>query len=538
MTEEIIRLAPQEGQQTEFLSTTADIAIFGGAAGGGKSWCMLLDPLRNVNTDGFNCVILRKTSPQIRNSGGLWDTSMIMYKNLNCTPLESKLIWKFESGANIRFGHLEYEADKYNWDGSQIVYLGFDELQHFSETQFFYMLSRNRSTCGIKPTVRATCNPDAESWLRNFIDWWIGEDGLPITERSGKIRYMTRIDGVVKWGDTKEDLLCLDEGYIEETKLIKGQYKANMGKVNNIDEEIKKEWATKLYKAKKNALEGIKSVTFIMANVEDNKILLETNPSYLANLKALPLVERERLLKGNWNIKQQAGLFFNQSWFDIVEPSDIPIEDAKDCRYWDFASTKASSKNKDPDYTVGIKIRKSGGKYFIIDVVRVRDNPAGIQKIFMQTTEMDRMIADDIGVQYMVRWEEEGGSSGKHESYRLQTLLAGYDCRGIRSTKAKELRAKPLAVQAEIGNVVLGKGEWNEAFLSELHSFPDGKHDDQVDGASGAFNELCTRYIYPSTSDVGSGSKMEAPLDAEQLSQKYLEYYENLEEDFMMGDDF
>ena len=80
--------------------------------------------------------------------------------------------------------------------------MAFDELCHFTEGQFFYMLRRNRSGCGIKPYVRASCNPDASSWVADFIGWWIDQDsGFPIPERSGKLRYFLREDDAIKWAE-------------------------------------------------------------------------------------------------------------------------------------------------------------------------------------------------------------------------------------------------------------------------------------------------------------------------------------------------
>ena len=537
-SKEIIRLAPQEGPQTAFLGSNADICIFGGSAGGGKTHALLLSPLRYINTIDFNCVIFRKTSPQIRNTGGLWDASLNIYRDLKGKPIESRLLWKFSiderKNSEIKFAHMEYEKDRYNFDGTEVCMLCFDELQHFSEIQFFYMLSRNRSTCGIKPCVRATCNPDSESWLRNFIDWWIGDDGLPLQNRSGVVRYFRRIDGEIIWADSKNELLKHNTEFVQQYEEIRSDYQKLKKNLNNKKEikELKEEYTLKIYKLKNVALEGIKSCTFIASSVYDNKILLETNPNYLANLKALPLVERERLLNGNWNIKPETGKFFNRDWFDIVEPKEIP-QKGREVRFWDFAATKPSAKNKDPDYTVGIKIRKIENNYFIIDVIRVRENPAELEKLFLNTCRADKFVADDLGIHYSVRWEEEGGASGKQESYRLQSLLAGFDCKGIKSTKNKETRAKPLAVQAEIGNVKLQKADWNNALLSELHMFADTttKHDDQVDGCSGAFNALTSVYIHPTMPEENK------PKNEEELIAKRIENYEQMEEDFLSGED-
>jgi len=83
----------------------------------------------------------------------------------------------------------------------------YDELVHFTESQFFYMLSRNRSTCGVKPYIRATCNPDGESWVAKFIDWWIDpETGYADESRCGKIRYFVRKNNIIHWADTPQEL--------------------------------------------------------------------------------------------------------------------------------------------------------------------------------------------------------------------------------------------------------------------------------------------------------------------------------------------
>src|SRR5205085_1689527 len=142
-----------------------DIAIYGGAAGGGKTWALLLEGMRNQSVPDFSAVLFRRTVPQVTAPGGMWDEGAKLYHLLGATPNRTALTWQFPSGARVKFGHLQYEDSVYDWQGSQIALLGFDELTHFSQTQFFYMLSRNRSTCGVRPYVRATTNPDAGSWV-------------------------------------------------------------------------------------------------------------------------------------------------------------------------------------------------------------------------------------------------------------------------------------------------------------------------------------------------------------------------------------
>ncbi|WP_445475584.1 terminase large subunit domain-containing protein [Methanococcoides methylutens] len=95
----------------------------------------------------IRCSSFRRTSVQVRNEGGLWDTSEEIYPDMGGIPKESFLEWELTSGVTIKFAHMEHEKNKLEWQGSQVLLIGFDELTHFSESQFFYMLSRNRSTC-------------------------------------------------------------------------------------------------------------------------------------------------------------------------------------------------------------------------------------------------------------------------------------------------------------------------------------------------------------------------------------------------------
>ena len=184
--------------------------IDGGAAGGGKSWSLLYEPLRHVNVPRFNAVIFRKNNTQIMNAGGLWDAGQELYRKYpgafpRKTPSPQ---WVFPSGAKVMFRHLERDDSVYGFQGSEICLLEFDELTHFSEKQFFYMLSRNRSTCGVKPYCRCSTNPDSDSWVANFIQWWWDpETGYAIPERSGKIRYMARINEDIVWGNTPDEVI-------------------------------------------------------------------------------------------------------------------------------------------------------------------------------------------------------------------------------------------------------------------------------------------------------------------------------------------
>ncbi len=428
----MLEIRPQPGPQTEFLSSPADVVVYGGGAGGGKTWGLLLEPLRHVGNKKFAAVIFRRTYPQVTNPGGMWDESMALYPLIGGDPRQSDLLWRFPSGAIVRFAHLQHEDNKFDWQGAQIPLLCFDELTHFSQTQFFYMLSRNRSVSGIRPYVRTTTNPDADSWVKKFLAPWVDDEHAEFPFPAGKLRYFTQESGKIVW---------VDERWRDE-----------------------------------NGLSG-KSLTFIPATVYDNKILLRQNPEYLANLRALPYVDQMRLLRGDWKVRPEAGKVFNRSWFEVVEAA--PAEGVV-VRYWDFAATEKQRKGQDPDYTVGLRLRRWRGIYYIEDVVRDRQAPAEVERMVRNTAEQD-------GKGVKIGWEVEGGSSGKMAKHHFAKLLEGFAFEGTPVSGDKVQRAGPAAAQALAGNIKLVRGVWNSDFLSEVHGFPDLPHDDQVDALSGAF---------------------------------------------------
>ncbi len=166
------------------------------------------------------------------------------------------LTWTFPPfGNTITMSHLEHEQTKYNWGSSQICCLEFDELDEFSEGQFFFMLSRNRSLCGVPPYVRAATNP-SPGWLKKFLEPWVDDEYAGVRAQSGELRWFIRNDdGKIEW---------VPEGTKDS-----------------------------------------KSLTFIRASVYDNKILLDRNPEYLTTLKSLLPVDRARLLYGDWNARRE-----------------------------------------------------------------------------------------------------------------------------------------------------------------------------------------------------------------------------------------
>ncbi len=446
-----ILIQPQKGKQEQFLSkkyVDVDIAFYGGAAGGGKTHALLLESMRGWTFPYYNSIIFRKNITHINKAGGLYDAAQRLYRQFEAHSVRHFNTFFFKNyNSKIQLAHLERDDDCYNYDGTEICLICFDELTHFSKFQFFYLLSRNRSTCGVKPRVRATCNPDPDSWVREFIDFYIdNKTGFAIEERCGLIRYFVNIADEIHWFDTNEEAK-------EAFPLIKA-----------------------------------KSFTFINSNIYDNKILLKKNPDYLSNLQALKPVQCQRLLYGNWNIKLGAGDFFKTHYFEIIKTAP-PLK--KICRAWDFALTKPSERNPDPDFTVACKVAVDfNGVYYVLDLIRFRENPFKVEQFFHNITTSD-------GNNCISKIPQDAGGMAKGFVANLVKNNPGFQIKIEKVSKSKETRAGNASSQAGINNVKLIKADWNQSFLIELESFPIGNHDDQVDAFSDAINELTLNNLKP-----------------------------------------
>ena len=458
---------PQKGKQEKFLASSADICIYGGAAGGGKSYALLLEPLRHVGIKNFDAVAFRRTNPQILNPGGLWSESFNIYSLLGATPkLSPKPMWTFPSGATITFSHLEMEQTKYDWQGAQVPLIMFDELTHFSESVFFYMLSRNRSMCGVKPYIRATCNPDGESWVARFIDWWIDpETGYADESRCGKIRYFVRKNNIIHWADTAQELYETFGLYTPED------------------------------------MADVKSVSFISAKLSDNKAMMKHDPGYMGALKAMSEFDQEQLLNGNWKIRRSAGHYFKRA--KVGQMFNAPPTDVvKWVRAWDLAATapgeadeldglpqamRQTRRDDDSAYTAGVLLgKRSNGRIFVADVINVRENGADVRKLIMNTAASDAALYGHV----TIRLPQDPGQAGKDQAQSFVRMLGGYTVTTALESGDKVTRAEPFSSQWLAGNVDIRKAAWNDDYFRQLENFPIGKLKDMVDASANAYLEL------------------------------------------------
>jgi len=229
-------------KQIAFLSRPEYEALYGGAAGGGKSDALLAEALRQVHIPHYRAIIFRKTYKQLTE---LIDRSQALYKAAypKAKWNKNEHCWTFPSGAKVFFGNMHRTEDRKNYQGKRYDFIGFDELTHFTWDEYSYMFSRNRpGGPGTRVYIRATTNPGGigHGWVKD--------------------RFITAAPPL---------------------KPIKGLYRIT-------DPEGK-------------IIEIKRSRVFVPASVFDNKILLANDPNYLANLAMLPEAEKRALLYGDWD---------------------------------------------------------------------------------------------------------------------------------------------------------------------------------------------------------------------------------------------
>jgi predicted phage terminase large subunit-like protein len=222
---------------------------------------------------------------------------------------------------------------------------------------------------------------------------------------------------------------------------------------------------------------------FIPSVYKDNPHL--DHEDYAKKLQELDPVTRRQLQNGDWDVLPSGNLF-NRLKFVLVNSAPPTILDT--IRFWDFAGTT----KKSSDFSVGVKMVFHRGQYCILDVIRVKASPVELEKIVANTAHSD-------GRHVSVAIEQEPGSAGVGLiSHYIRNVLPGYTVHAVKPTNNKVLRAQPFASAVDNLNVSLVRAGWNQAFIDECVLFPQpNMHDDQVDAASGAFEQLANRFSIP-----------------------------------------
>lgn len=432
---------PNPGPQTKFLASTAYEVLYGGAAGGGKSAALVVMPLRWAALKDFNALILRRETTQlddlVQKSRGIYPGAVPGAKYR-----DDKHLWTFPSGARVRFNHCKDLSDAFDYQGQEFQLVGFDELTHFDLPQYLEIISRVRSsTPGLPRYVRATTNPGGRGHEWVFRRWGAWLD--PSYEADG---LQARRDP-----ETGDRLPPARPGEVLYFQTLPDGSERVVPK----------------------GTPGGLSRTFIPARLSDNPRLVENDPEYEARLNARDPVRRRQLKDGDWLVKPAAGLYFKQIWMPVVDAA--PAEVLARVRYWDLAGSP------DGDWAIGVRMsRTREGLYFVEHVERLRGTPGEVRAAVKATAQID-----GTGVPLWI--EQDPGQAGKDQVASYVKELPGYTVRGRPKRVDKITAAGPVSSQAQAGNVKVVRGHWNKPFFDVLEAFPDGEHDDDVDGLSGAF---------------------------------------------------
>ncbi len=177
------------------------------------------------------------------------------------------------------------------------------------------------------------------------------------------------------------------------------------------------------------------------------------------------------------------GGMFKGSWFSIVSAAP---GGTRWVRGWDLAASEGTG----AAFTVGLKLGKGPDNVFYIDDVRrERMEGMGVRRLIVTTAEQD-------GLDCEISLPKDPAQAGKVQAADYVAMLAGFKVSAEPQTGSKETRAEPFAAQAEAGNVKLVRGPWNEAFLDEAATFPNGAYKDQIDAAANAMARLITRKTF------------------------------------------
>lgn len=486
MARNVITFKAQEGKQKMALDKKVDVLIYGGAAGSGKSRLILLKALKYAANDkDFEGVLFRRTSPPLKAAGGLFTEAKKLYSPLRPKIREKdmEIIFNNTSGGTLKFTHLENENDaEGNHQGLQYSMVAFDELTHFTQTQFLYLLGRLRSASETDSFCMASTNPDPDSWVMNWVLWYLDEKGYPREDRCGVVRYFVIVNDAPIFADTEEELakdypeLC----YVEDPTTGETKYVPPM------------------------------TFAFIGGTIFDNPELIKANPKYLSALKAQSKVNRARLLDGCWFARAEGSNNFQREWLTKVTRSEVPP--LKLVRAWDKASSEPSDQNRHPDFTASVKMGKSADGIFYIfgdfDPETLDEKTMIAGKFRKRAGSRDLLIKNQTeidGEHVTVILPKDPGAAGQveyQESAKKLNIL-GFKVKPdpMPNNKSKLTRFMPFSSACQNGLVCIVEDSFTnkatlEAFYKELEAFngersTSERKDDWADAAASAYNALC-----------------------------------------------
>lgn len=435
-------------KQRAFLELDASEALYGGAAGGGKSDALIMAALQYIDRPGYAALLMRRQEVDLKKEGAILDRAMKWFQGTPAYWDAAAKCFRFPSTATLTFGHLAGPRDHGKWKGPEFQFIGIDELTEWEQSDYTFMFSRLRGLVGGVPTrMRAGTNPGGEGH-----DW--------VWERF--VRFAVQQGTGALYDDPKHP----------ETSWRKGPRQGAP-----YFESPPSEQAKEVAKRVGAKLQG---ACFVPAFAEDNPAL--NLAEYAMNLAKLDPVSYAWYAEGDWNAVPD-GRYFQRDWFEYLddEPTDVFW-----FRYWDLAGTDDLEGKKDPAWTAGARLgiqhnrQTQSNRLVIANVKRARLDPPEVEQFVFETAKAD-------GKRVPIVIEQEPGSSGKATIMNYQRkVLFGWNVEGDKKTGSKEAMWLTLASTARAGGVALVRGPWNEDFVKELVSLPTGKKD-QADAAAGGY---------------------------------------------------
>lgn len=480
-TKKKIEIRPQPGPQTLFASSSADVVIFAGQPGSGKTGALTMELLRGHRTPDYTGAAFRRNANQLVGGGSLFELARKWYPHSGARMVGGgtpAAYWDAH-GTSVGYHHLQYESDKEKHDGKAYTTLCFDELPHFTEGQFWYLTSRNRTVSVIKPYTRASSMAAPDSWVHDLVKPYLHVDGWPNTVMSGVPKWFFRNPNTdrLMWFDTELEAL-------------------EMSALLRLDDP-----RTKIKPKSFTVVHSLTSDNVKLGNIDD----------YEATLANLTRVERLRL-QGNWEARPPAAGMFDRTWFDVVERVD-PSQIGFSVRGWDKAATKKTQDtgaySDDPDWTRGVLAHyMRDGRMIYGDVCSLQDRPGKVRALMQSTAAQD---GPHVTQAY---WIDPAQAGKVDEEWIREALAEVKGCGPLvfqPTTKNVEHFARPLSAALDpsrhntklrLGAVV--RAQWNGPFFAEIEQYPRPKddqgakiHDDQVSAMA--------RAHYEWTRQTGSG---------------------------------
>jgi len=438
--------------QSVFLLTDAKEAFYGGAAGGGKSDALLMAALQYVDVPGYSALLIRRNFRDLTLPGALMDRAKTWLRPTDAKERGGGAEWVFPSGAKLTFGYVIHHRDVEGYQGAEFQFIGMDELTYWEERTYSFLFSRLR-----KPDFLC-------QWCEAPVDRLGTSDQFrhrPV-EAGGTATSCERPG--VNWHNYPRS----NTGLALADVPIRMRSASNPGGRGHT-------WVKERFVEPETKAPG---TVFVPARLVDNPNL--NADDYTASMEHMGTVDRERLLRGDWDIVEES-MMFKRHWFSIIEEAPAGTQW---CRYWDLAASKVKRAGDDPDWTAGALFGMTPeGTWVLADMARIRESPLEVERLISSCAEVDPR-----GL--LIRMEETGAGDKHTVDHYTRKVLPGLDFKGDRPYGSKAVRARPLSSAAEAGNVALIRGHWNKAFLDEAELFPEGEHDDQIDAVTGAMKCL------------------------------------------------